>query len=192
MTTVLQLNQGIMELCVAKKLPECYIKVQSGILYLISPCGDIIARLMNLATTKINVKINVKDIPFIYEKVKSFIEDNLEELLDFFKAKKENKVQEHITLANTLNLIAYSKQVNNIPVLYVYKKARKDGDLINNIYNDGTFSLTGRKMSKDDLPTISKELKEFQKLAKPVFELFEKYKQNEIIVSNFKRKYTTC
>ena len=47
-------------------------------------------------------------------------------------------------------------------------------------------------MSKDDLPTIAKELKEFQKLAKPVFELFEKYKQNEIIVSNFKRKYTTC
>ena len=87
MTTVLQLNQGIMEFCVTKKLPECYIKVQSGILYLISPCGDIIARLMNLATTK----INVKDIPFIYEKVKSFIEDNLDELLDFFKAKKKTK-----------------------------------------------------------------------------------------------------
>ena len=47
-------------------------------------------------------------------------------------------------------------------------------------------------MFKEDLTKISKELKEFQKLAKPVFELFEKYKQNEIIVSNFKRKYTTC
>ena len=188
MTTVLQLNQGIMEFCVTKKLPECYIKVQSGILYLISPCGDIIARLMNLATTK----INIKDIPFIYEKVKSFIEDNLDELLDFFKAKKENKVQEHITLANTLNLIAGSKQVNNIPVLYVYKKARKDGDLINNIYSDGTFSLNGAKMSKEGLSTISKELKEFQKLAKPVFDLFEKYKQNDITIQNFKRKYTSC
>lgn len=188
MTTVLQLNQGIMELCVAKKLPECYIKVQSGILYLISPCGDIIARLMNLATAK----INVKDIPFIHEKVKSFIEDNLDELLEFFKAKKENEVQEYITLANTLNLNANKTYVNNVPVLYLYRKVIKDGDVINNIYNDGTFSLTGRKMSKDDLSTITKELKEFQKLAKPVFELFEKYKQNEIIVSNFKRKYTTC
>ena len=188
MTTVLQLNQGIMELCVAKKLPECYIKVQSGILYLISPCGDIIARLMNLATAK----INVKDIPFIYERVKSFIDDSLEELLEFFRAKKENKVQEHNTVAGTLNLYTQRTNENNIPVLYVYKKLPKKSDIINYIYNDGTFSLTGRKMSKDDLSTITKELKEFQKLAKPVFELFEKYKQNEIIVSNFKRKYTTC
>lgn len=177
-----------MELCVAKKLPDCYIKVRSGILYLISPCGDIIARLMNLATAK----INVKDIPFIYERVKSFIDDSLEELLEFFKAKKENKVKEYTTLADTLNLYTNSTYVNSIPVLYVYKKVQKEGDLINSIYNDGTFRLNSAKMSKDDLPTISKELKEFQKLAKPVFELFEKYKQNEIIVSNFKRKYTTC
>lgn len=188
MTTVLQLNQGIMELCVAKKLPECYIKVQSGILYLISPCGDIIARLMNLATAK----INVKDIPFIHEKVKSFIEDNLDELLEFFKAKKENKVQEYITLANTLNLNANKTYVNNVPVLYLYRKVIKDGDVINNIYNDGTFSLTGRKMSKENLATISKELKEFQKLTKPVFDLFEKYTQNDITIQNFKRKYVSC
>ena len=188
MTTVLQLNQGIMELCVTKKLPECYIKVQSGILYLISPCGDIIARLMNLATTK----INIKDIPFIYEKVKSFIEDNLDELLEFFKAKKENKVQEYITLAKTLDLNANSTYVNNILVLYVYRKVRKERDFINHIYNDGTFSLSNAKMSKEDLSTISKELKEFQKLAKPVFDLFEKYKQNDITIQNFKRKYVSC
>ena len=100
MTTVLQLNQGIMELCVTNKLPECYIKVQSGVLYLISPCGDIIARLMNLATNK----INIKDIPFIFEKVKNFITTNLDELSEFFRAKKENKVQEYNTLADTLNL----------------------------------------------------------------------------------------
>ena len=188
MTTVLQLNQGIMEFCVTKKLPECYIKVQSGILYLISPCGDIIARLMNLATTK----INVKDIPFIYEKVKSFIEDNLDELLDFFKAKKENKVQEYITLANALNLNVNSTYVNNILVLYVYRKVRKEIDFINHIYNDGTFSLSNAKMSKEALSTVLKELKEFQKLAKPVFDLFEKYKQNDITIQNFKRKYVSC
>ena len=188
MTTVLQLNQGIMELCVTNKLPECYIKVQSGILYLTSPCRDIIARLMNLATAK----INVKDIPFIYENVKSFIEDNLEELLEFFKAKKENKVQEYITLADMLNLNANKTYVNNVPVLYVYRKVRKAGSLINSIYNDGKFSLSPEKISKEALSTISKELKEFQKLVKPVFELFEKYKQNDLIVSKFKAKYATC
>ena len=47
-------------------------------------------------------------------------------------------------------------------------------------------------MSKEDLSTISKELKEFQKLAKPVFDLFEKYKQNDITIQNFKRKYVSC
>ena len=188
MTTVLQLNQGIMELCVAKKLPECYIKVQSGILYLISPCGDIIARLMNLAAAK----INVKDIPFIYERVKSFIDDSLEELLEFFRAKKENKIREHRTVADTLNLYTQHTNKNDIPVLYVSKQIQKENDAISRIYNDGTFVLANRIMSKVDLSTITKELKEFQKLAKPVFELFEKYKQNEIIVSNFKRKYITC
>ena len=132
MTTVLQLNQGIMELCVAKKLPECYIKVQSGILYLISPCGDIIARLMNLATAK----INVKDIPFIYERVKSFIDDSLEELLEFFRAKKENKIQEHSTAAGTLNLYTQRINENNIPVLYVYKKYKKKVTVLN------TFTTT--------------------------------------------------
>lgn len=162
--------------------------MQSGILYLISPCGDIIARLMNLATTK----INIKDIPFIYEKVKSFIADNLDELLEFFKAKKENKVQEYITLANTLNLNANKTYVNNVPILYVYRKARKERDFINHIYNDGTFSLNNAKMTKEDLSTISKELREFQKLAKPVFDLFEKYKQNDVTIQNFKRKYVSC
>lgn len=188
MTTVLQLNHGIMELCVAKKLPECYIKAQSGILYLISPCRDIIVRLMNLATNK----INIKDIPFIFEKVKAFITTNLEELLEFFRAKKENKVQEYNTLANTLNLFTQRTNENNVPVLYVYKKLQKESDCIKYIYNDGTFSLTGRKMSKEALSTIAKELKEFQKLAKPVFALFEKYKQNDITIQNFKRKYVSC
>ena len=191
MTTVLQLNQGIMELCVAKKLPECYIKVQSGILYLISPCGDIIARLMNLATAK----INVKDIPFIYERVKSFIDDSLEELLEFFKAKKENKDQEYKVLADTLNLSALTSTANSEQILYVYKKdsgTKKERNTVEYLYSNGMFSLSGIRMTKDDLPSITKELKELQKLAKPVFELFEKFKQNEIIVSNFKRKYTTC
>ena len=191
MTTVLQLNQGIMELCVAKKLPECYIKVQSGILYLISPCGDIIARLMNLATAK----INVKDIPFIYERVKSFIDDSLEELLEFFRAKKENKDQEYKVLADTLNLSALTSTANSEQILYVYKKdsgTKKERNTVEYLYSNGMFSLSGIRMTKDDLPSITKELKELQKLAKPVFELFEKYKQNEIIVSNFKRKYTTC
>ena len=191
MTTVLQLNQGIMELCVAKKLPECYIKVQSGILYLISPCGDIIARLMNLATAK----INVKDIPFIYERVKSFIDDSLEELLEFFRAKKENKDQEYKVLADTLNLNALTSTANSEQILYVYKKdsgTKKERNTVEYLYSNGMFSLSGIRMTKDDLPSITKELKELQKLAKPVFELFEKFKQNEIIVSNFKRKYTTC
>ena len=191
MTTVLQLNQGIMELCVAKKLPECYIKVQSGILYLISPCGDIIARLMNLATAK----INVKDIPFIYERVKSFIDDSLEELLEFFRAKKENKDKEYKVLSDTLNLSALTSTANSEQILYVYKKdsgTKKERNTVEYLYSNGMFSLSGIRMTKDDLPSITKELKELQKLAKPVFELFEKFKQNEIIVSNFKRKYTTC
>ena len=47
-------------------------------------------------------------------------------------------------------------------------------------------------MTKDDLPSIAKDLKELQKLAKPVFELFEKFKQNDLIVANFKTKYATC
>ena len=188
MTTVLQLNQGIMELCVAKKLPECYIKVQSGILYLISPCGDIIARLMNLATAK----INVKDIPFIYEKVKSFIDDSLEELLEFFRAKKENKVQEYNTLANTLNLFTQRTNETGEPVLYVYRKVQKEAHSVKYIYSNGTFVLASRKMTKDDLPSITKELKELQKLVKPVFELFEKFKQNDLIIAKFKAKYATC
>ena len=191
MTTVLQLNQGIMELCVTNKLPECYIKVQSGVLYLISPCGDIIARLMNLAINK----INIKDIPFIFEKVKNFITTNLEELSEFFRAKKENKVQEYKILADALNLSALTSTADSERILYVYKKdigAKKERSTVEYIYSNGMFSLSGIRMTKDDLPSITKDLKELQKLAKPVFELFEKYKQNEIIVSNFKRKYTTC
>ena len=77
-------------------------------------------------------------------------------------------------------------------MLYLYRKVIKEGDFINNIYNDGTFSLRGAKMSKENLTTIAKELKEFQKLAKPVFDLFEKYKQNDITIQNFKRKYVSC
>ena len=188
MTTVLQLNQGIMELCVTNKLPECYIKVQSGILYLISPCGDIIARLMNLATAK----INVKDIPFIYERVKSFIDDSLEELLEFFRAKKENKVQEYNTLANTLNLFTQRTTENAEQVLYVYRKVQKEEYSVKYLYSNETFTLANRRMTKDDLPSIAKDLKELQKLAKPVFELFEKFKQNDLIVANFKTKYATC
>ena len=188
MTTVLQLNQGIMELCVTNKLPECYIKVQSGILYLISPCGDIIARLMNLATNK----VNIKDIPFIFEKVKNFITTNLEELSEFFRAKKENKVQEYNTLANTLNLFTQRTTENTEQVLYVYRKAQKEEYSVKYLYSNETFVLAGKKMTKDDLPSIAKDLKELQKLAKPVFELFEKYKQNDLIVANFKTKYATC
>ena len=188
MTTVLQLNQGIMELCVTNKLPECYIKAQSGILYLISPCGDIIARLMNLATNK----INVKDIPFIFEKVKNFITTNLEELSEFFRAKKENKVQEYDTLANTLNLFTQRTTENTEQVLYVYRKVQKEEHSVKYLYSNETFVLTGKKMTKDDLPSIAKDLKELQKLAKPVFELFEKFKQNDLIVANFKTKYATC
>lgn len=188
MTTVLQLNQGIMELCVTNKLPECYIKVQSGVLYLISPCGDIIARLMNLATNK----INIKDIPFIFEKVKNFITTNLEELSEFFRAKKENKVQEYNTLANTLNLFTQRTTENTEQVLYVYRKLQKEEYSVKYLYSNETFVLAGKKMTKDDLPSIAKDLKEFQKLAKPVFELFEKFKQNDLIVANFKTKYATC
>ena len=196
MTTVLQLNQGIMELCVTNKLPECYIKVQSGVLYLISPCGDIIARLMNLATTK----INIKDIPFIFEKVKNFITTNLEELSEFFRAKKENKVQEYKILANALNLgalttIENSETENSKQILYVYKKgggAKKERNTVEYVYSNGMFCLSGIRMAKDDLPSIPKDLKELQKLAKPVFELFEKFKQNDLIVANFKTKYANC
>ena len=191
MTTVLQLNQGIMELCVTNKLPECYIKVQSGVLYLISPCGDIIARLMNLATNK----INIKDIPFIFEKVKSFIITNLEELSEFFRAKKENKVQEYKILADALNLTALTSTVNSEQLLYVYKKDRgtkKERNAVEYVYSNGMFSLSGIRMTKDDLPSIAKDLKELQKLAKPVFELFERFKQNDLIVANFKTKYATC
>ena len=188
MTTVLQLNQGIMELCVTNKLPECYIKVQSGVLYLISPCGDIIARLMNLATNK----INIKDIPFIFEKVKNFITTNLEELSEFFRAKKENKVQEYNTLANTLNLFTQRTTENTEQVLYVYRKVQKEGYSVSCLYGNGTFTLANRRITKDDLPSITKDLKELQKLAKPVFELFEKFKQNDLIVANFKTKYAAC
>ena len=188
MTTVLQLNQGIMELCVANQLPECYIKVQSGILYLISPCGDIIARLMNLATNK----INIKDIPFIYEKVENFITTNLEELSEFFRAKKESKVQEYQELANTLGLLVQRITENTEQVLYVYRKVQKESHSIKYLYSHGAFSLSPRKMTKDDLPSIPKDLKELQKLAKPVFELFEKFKENNEIVLRFKAKYATC
>ncbi len=191
MTTVLQLNQGIMELCVTNKLPECYIKVQSGVLYLISPCGDIIASLMNLATNK----INIKDIPFIFEKVKSFITTNLEELSEFFRAKKENKVQEYKILADALNLSVLTSTADSEQILYVYKKdrgAKKERSTVEYVYSNGMFSLSGIRMTKDDLPSITKDLKELQKLAKPIFELFEKFKQNDLIVANFKTKYATC
>ena len=191
MTTILQLNQGIMELCVTNKLPECYIKVQSGSLYLISPCGDIIARLMNLAINK----INIKDIPFIFEKVKNFITTNLEELSEFFRAKKENKVQEYKILADALNLSALMSIAGSEQVLYVYKKdrgAKNERSTVEHIYSNGTFTLANRGMTEDDLLSIPKDLKELQKLAKPVFELFEKFKQNDLIVANFKTKYATC
>ena len=191
MTTVLQLNQGIMELCVTNKLPECYIKVQSGILYLISPCGETIARLMNLATNK----INIKDIPFIFEKVKTFITTNLEELSEFFRAKKENKDQEYKILADALNLTALTSTGNSEQLLYVYKKdirTKKERNTVEYVYSNGAFTLANRRMTKDDLSSIPKDLKELQKLAKPVFELFEKFKQNDLIVANFKTKYATC
>ena len=180
-----------MELCVTNKLPECHIKVQSGILYLISPCGDIIARLMNLATNK----INTKDITFIFEKVKNFITTNLEELSEFLRAKKENKDQEYKILADALNLTALTSTVNSEQLLYVFKKdirTKKERNTVECVYSNGTFSLSCIRITKDDLLSIPKELKELQKLAKPVFELFEKFKQNDLIVANFKTKYATC
>ena len=132
MTTVLQLNQGIMELCVTNKLPECYIKVQSGVLYLISPCGDIIARLMNLATNK----INIKDIPFIFEKVKNFITTNLEELSEFFRAKKENKVTEALLKDTGLMLAEVVNPTDHKFIVTVRANSVRMLDLVHNALED--------------------------------------------------------
>ena len=77
----------------------------------------------------------------------------------------------------------------------MYKKdigAKKERSTVEYIYSNGMFTLSGIRMTKDDLPSITKELKELQKLAKPVFELFEKFKQNDLIIANFKTKYATC
>ena len=181
MKTVLQMNYAINSLCSSLELPECYVKTQNGILYLVSPCGEPFAKLVNLATKT----VNAKDVEFIFKKVEEFLKNNLDELKTFFKAKKLKKELDIRAIARdagfhsdfycTILRLGY---INNTT-------------LISGITSEGAFNVL-RNITEEELKLIPKELKELKKRASGVFKQYKLLQEADATINDFVKKHLNC
>ena len=181
MKTVLQMNYAISSLCASLELPECYVKAQYGILYLVSPCGEPFAKLVNLATKT----VNAKDVEFIFKKVEEFLKNNLDELKTFFKAKK---------LKKELDIRAIAKDAgfySDIYPTFLRLGYINNTTLISGISSEGVFNLS-RNITEEELKLIPKELKELKKRTSGVFKQHKLLQEADATVNAFVKKHLNC
>ena len=185
MKTVLQMNYAINSLCSSLGLPECYVKTQHGILYLVSPCGEPFAKLVNLATKT----VNTKDVEFIFKKVEEFLKNNLDELKTFFEAKKLRKELDIRAIAKDAGF--YSDIYPTFLKLGLITNTANNSALISNITSEGTFNIS-KNITEEELKLIPKELKELKKRASEVFKQYKVLQEASTIVDNFVKKHLNC
>ena len=191
MKTILELNEAVKELFASNQLPESYLTVSDKQIYICSPCGDPIIKLQYLGTSR----MANKDIPLAYNITKNFVDTNLQELKDFFKAKALIKTPFANNGDSDFKLSVQKTAINGVKVhrLSIYNNTYR---YINNYYSDNTLTLKSNYVAavqaEDVLKTINEELKLLKKAIKPHLVAFNEYAKAFNIVDTFKQKYLTC
>ena len=191
MKTMLELNEAIRELFASNQLPESYLTISNKQIYICSPCGDPIIKLQYLGTSR----IANKDIPTAYNIAKNFVNTNLQELKDFFKAKALTKTPFVNNKDNDFKLSVQKTTINGVQV-HRLSISSNTCVYINNYYSDNTLifrnSYVTTIQAEDVLKTINEELKLLKKAIKPHLAAFNEYAEAFNIVNTFKQKYLTC
>lgn len=191
MKTMLELNEAVKELFASNQLPESYLTVSNKQIYICSPCGDPIIKLQYLGTSR----IANKDIPTAYNIAKNFVNTNLQELKEFFKAKALTKTPFANNRDNDFKLSVQKTTINGAQV-HRLSISSNTCVYINNYYSDNTLifrnSYVTTAQAEDVLKTINKELKLLKKTIKPHLAAFNEYAKAFNIVDTFKQKYLTC
>jgi len=191
MKTTLELNEAIKELFASNQLPESYLTISNKQLYICSPCGDPIVKLQYLGTSR----ISNKDIPTVYNIVKNFVNTNLQELKDFFKAKALTKTPFVNNRDNDFKLSVQTLTINGVQVCRLSISSNTCA-YINNYYSDNTLIFRNNygttNQAEDVLKAINQELKLLKKAIKPHLAAFNEYAEAFNIVNTFKQKYLTC
>ena len=191
MKTILELNEAVKELFASNQLPESYLTVSDKQIYICSPCGDPIVRLQHLGTSR----MANKDIPLTYNITKNFVDTNLQELKDFFKAKALTKTPFANNGDSDFKLSVQKTTINGVQV-HRLSISSNTCVYINNYYSDNTLILRNSYVTtiqaEDVLKTINEELKFLKKAIKPHLSAFNEYAEAFNIVNKFKQKYLTC
>ncbi len=190
MKTMLELNEAVRELFASNQLPESYLTISNKQIYVCSPCGESIIKLQYLGTSR----ISNKDIPTVYNIVKSFIDTHLQELKDFFAAKAIIKQPFIVNADGGFTISQQKTTINNVQVRRL-SISNKNCKYVNSYCSDNTLSLrtsypTGQ--AEDVLKIINEELKLLKKAIKPYLAAFNEYAKLLDIVDKFKQKYLTC
>ena len=191
MKTMLELNEAIRELFASNQLPESYLTISNKQIYICSPCGDPIVKLQYLGASR----IANKDIPTAYNIAKNFVNTNLQELKDFFKAKALTKTPFAYNGDGDFKLSVQKTTINGVQVhrLSIYNNTCV---YISNYYSDNTLifrnNYVATTQAEDVLKTINEELKLLKKAIKPHLSAFNEYAKAFNIVDTFKQKYLTC
>lgn len=195
MKTMLELNEAIKELFASNQLPESYLTISNKQIYICSPCGDPIVKLQYLGTSR----ISNKDIPTAYNIAKNFVNTNLQELKDFFKAKALTKTPFVNSRDDSKNNdFKLSVQTTTIKGVQVRRLSISSNTCayINNYYSDNTLIFRNNygttNQAEDVLKAINQELKLLKKAIKPHLAAFNEYAEAFSIVDTFKQKYLTC
>lgn len=191
MKTMLELNEAIRELFASNQLPESYLTISNKQIYICSPCGDPIVKLQYLGTSR----IANKDIPTAYNIAKNFVNTNLQELKDFFKAKALIKTPFAANGDGDFRLSVQKTTINGVQVRRL-SISSNTCVYINNYYSDNTLTLknsyVATTQAEDVFKTINEELKLLKKAIKPHLAAFNEYAEAFNIVDTFKQKYLTC
>lgn len=191
MKTMLELNEAIRELFASNQLPESYLTISNKQIYICSPCGDPIVKLQYLGTSR----IANKDIPTAYNIAKNFVDTNLQELKEFFKAKALTKTPSFINADDGFRITTQKTTINGVQVRRL-SISSNTCVYINNYYSDNTLTLKNNYVAAtqadDVLKTINEELKLLKKAIKPHLAAFNEYAKAFNIVDTFKQKYLTC
>ena len=191
MKTTLELNEAIKELFASNQLPESYLTISNKQIYICSPCGDPIIKLQYLGTSR----ISNKDIPTAYNIAKNFVNTNLQELKDFFKAKALTKTPFAYNGDGDFKLSVQTTTIKGVQVRRLSISSNTCA-YINNYYSDNTLIFRNNygttNQAEDVLKAINQELKLLKKAIKPHLAAFNEYAEAFSIVDTFKQKYLTC
>lgn len=191
MKTMLELNEAVRELFASNQLPESYLTISNKQIYVCSPCGDPIVKLQYLGASR----IANKDIPTAYNIAKNFVNTNLQELKDFFKAKALTKTPFANNGDSDFKLSVQKTTINGVQV-HRLSISNNTCVYINNYYSDNTLifrnNYVAAVQAEDVLKTINEELKLLKKAIKPHLSAFNEYAEAFNIVNKFKQKYLTC